>query len=137
MKVIGLDGKEHILNYIVHSSTRDSTSKYHAKARDLLKQIFPLHQIYEEVTLPGTKTGSTGKSLYADFFIPQLKIIVEVQGEQHYTYSSFYHKNKFEFIRAKNRDYAKKEFCGLNEITLVELPYSENEDEWRQRIVGR
>lgn len=137
MKVIGLDGKEHILNYIAHSSTRENVSQYHAQARLLLKELFPLYQIYEEVTLPGTKTGVNGKSLYADFFIPQLKIVIEVHGEQHYKFSPFYHKDKYDFVRAKARDVAKQEFCDLNNITLVELPYSESIDDWKQRIGSR
>jgi hypothetical protein len=137
MKVIGIDGNEHRFNFSHNSRIQSNPSKYHVLARELLKSLFPLDNIYEEVTLPGTKIGVKGKSLYADFFVPQQKLVVEVHGEQHYSFSSFFHKNKMEFYKAKNRDVIKKEFCIINSFSFVELPYTENEDEWKHRIECR
>lgn len=137
MKVIGLDGNEHNLNFIVNSSCRDKVSSYHQSARELIKTMFPMHRVYEEVTLPGSSTTTNKKALYADFFIPSLKIIIEVQGEQHYKFSAFFHKNKKDFYMALARDRDKKEYCQINDFTIVELPYTENIDEWRNRIESR
>lgn len=137
MRIIGIDGHEYKFNFSHNSRTSSNPSKYHSLARELLKSLFPLDNIYEEVSLPGTKVGVTGKTLYADFFIPQQKLVVEVQGEQHYSFIPFFHENKLEFYKSKARDEAKKEFCKINEFSIVELPYMENEDEWRTRINNR
>lgn len=137
MKVIGLDNKEYNLNFIVNSSSRENSSSYHKAARELIKSLFPMERIYEEVTLPGTSTKVNKKALYADFFLPSLKIIIEVQGEQHYKFNAFFHKNKKEFYLAQARDRDKREFCTINDFTIVELPYSENIDEWKHRIENR
>lgn len=137
MKVIGLDEKEYNLNFIVNSSVREKVSSYHQAARTLIKSMFPMERVYEEVTLPGTSTQVNKKALYADFFIPNLRIVIEVQGEQHYLFSPFFHNSKKDFYLSLARDRDKKEFCRINGFTLIELPYTENIDEWRQRISSR
>tara|TARA_R100001230_G_C5556573_1_gene82519 strand:- start:421 stop:552 length:132 start_codon:yes stop_codon:yes gene_type:complete len=38
------------------------------------------------------------------------------------------------FAKAKKRDREKLEWCELNGITVVELSYEEDEDEWRTRL---
>jgi very-short-patch-repair endonuclease len=83
------------------------------------------------VTIPGTRP-----SLYADFVLPTRKLMVEVHGQQHYEQIQFFH-DKREFAAAKRRDAQKKEWCNLNSFTLVELPYSEDVDEWRERVINR
>lgn len=133
MRVKGLDGKEHSL--ILVDRPKGSCSKNHEKARDLLKSIYPFDTIFEEITLSGSKTPKNGL-LYADFFIPKRKLIVEVQGEQHEQFNSFFYSNKLDFVKAKTRDKAKKEWCQINNFKLVELPHNESTDEWIKRIEG-
>ena len=99
MKVFGLDGREHNWN-LTKSKYRfgkKNCSKNHKKARSFLKNLFPHDIILEEVTLPGSVTTSRKKPLYADFFLPSQKLLVEVHGEQHYTYNNFFYKTKQEF----------------------------------------
>lgn len=135
MKVIGLNNKEYSWN--PHINNREGNkSQYHLKAKELLNEIFPFEHIYEEVELPGSKS-SLGKTLVADFCIPAEKLIIEVHGQQHYEYVSFFHPTKMDFIRGLVRDRNKKEWCKLNSVQLVVLKYSENIDEWRRKIVTR
>ena len=139
MKVLGLDGREHSWN-LTKSKYRfgkKKCSKNHKKARFVLKDLFPHDIILEEVTLPGSTTTARKKPLYADFFLPSQNLIIEVHGEQHYTYNNFFYKTKQEFYRAKARDRDKSRWFEINSITLITLSYLETEDEWRERIINR
>ena len=39
------------------------------------------------------------------------------------------------FLKHRKRDQQKKEWCEKNDIKYVELPYSESEEEWRDRLL--
>ena len=139
MKVLGLDGREHSWN-LTKSKYRfgkKKCSKNHKKARSVLKDLFPHDIILEEVTLPGSTSTSRKKPLYADFFLPSQKLMIEVHGAQHYTYNNFFYKTKQEFYRAKARDRDKEEWCDLNSINIVVLDHKATEDEWKQQINSR
>ena len=133
MNVAGLDGKTWKWNPSRSQASVDekNRSSLHKKARKLLKDIYPYDRILEEVTLPGTKTGSRKTLLYADLYVPNRDLIVEVHGEQHFKFNSFFHKDKMAFFKAKGRDNDKKAWCDLNHIRLNVLNYNESEDEWR------
>lgn len=132
MKITGLDGRYHKWNP-AQSAHPAVGSKYHQRARILLEELFPFDNIYEEVILPGS---GSAKDLIGDFVIPAKKLVIEVQGEQHYA-KTFFHKTKMDFNRAVLRDSAKRRWCELNGLILVELPFSETDDEWKSRIVNR
>lgn len=137
MKVLGINGKEYVWNltgYDVFNDDSRKRSKYHVKARAILKEIFHSYRILEEVKLPGSTLLHKKSVLYLDFYIPSIKLGVEVHGQQHYEFSPFFHKSKADFALAKARDEDKIEWCQLNDIDIITLKYSESEDEWRQRI---
>jgi hypothetical protein len=136
--VTGFDGKDHKFNYHKNKSrkSRSNKSSYHKEARDLISNLLGNYSVYEEVTLPGSKKLSRASLLYADFYIPELALIIEVHGEQHYNYSHFFHKNKYNFFKSKNRDKDKIEWCEINEIDVVILPYNERE-KWTQMITEK
>ena len=85
------------------------------------------------MTLPGSKRVGRSSLLNADFFIPELMLIVEVHGKQHYEYCSFFHSDKMDFLKSKKRDADKIEWCNLNNIKIVSLPYNK-ESEWKNLI---
>ena len=135
MKVTGFDGRDYDLSFKKHrynSRRTKNKSSHHLKAREVLREMFPYEQIYEEVTLPGSRTTTTG-ILYADFFLPTRYLLVEVHGKQHYEYNSFFHKTKLEFIKAKRRDKKKIEWCEINELDLIVLPF-DKESLWKTLI---
>lgn len=70
-----------------------------------------------------------GVGLVADFFIPDLKVLIEVHGEQHYKFVKRFHKTNGGFNASKKRDKMKQEWCELNDIIYVELPFDQK-DEW-------
>jgi predicted adenine nucleotide alpha hydrolase (AANH) superfamily ATPase len=86
-------------------------------------------QSLEEVTVHIRKN----QIAYLDFFVPLVKLCIEVHGEQHYKFTPFYHTNILAFAKAKKRDQEKKEWCEINNIKYVELPYNKTE-EWAEYV---
>ena len=133
MRIVGLDGKYHNWN-LKYKKPSSKCSKLHRRARNLLKKLFPFDTIYEEVILPGSRISRRLRVLRADFYIPGQNLLIEVHGQQHYKYSNKYHKTKMDFIESKSRDRDKEQWCKLNHIKFVELPYNENNTKWEKRI---
>lgn len=137
MKVVGINGKEYVWNltgYDVFNDDKRKRSKFHIRARGLLKELFNSYRILEEVKLPGSTELHRKSVLYLDFYIPSIKLAIEVHGQQHYEFCPFFHKSKADFLKGKARDEDKIVWCELNDIRLVTLKYTESDDEWRQRI---
>lgn len=131
MKVTGLDGKTYSWTFSGNMPDYDdekNRSSLHLLARNILKSIYPMDRILEEVSLPGSN------GLTADFWLPLRKTIVEVHGEQHYKYIPFFHNTVLNFYHSKRNDKNKAEWCSINNIFLIELPFNESEQQWRKRI---
>lgn len=137
MNVLGINGRSYVWNlskYDVFYDDKRKRSKYHLRARSLLKELFNSYRILEEVKLPGSTLPHRKSVLYLDFYIPSIKLAIEVHGEQHYEFNAFFHKSRADFLKSLARDDDKITWCELNDIKLVVLKYSESEDEWRKRI---
>lgn len=134
MKIKGLDDKEY--SWSLSSKPRGNASKHHLRARAVLKKIYPCDTISEELSLPGSRTKNNG-TLFADFYLNSRKMMVEVQGEQHESFSMHMHKgDKRNFFKGKLRDNTKYNWCLLNGITLICLPYNESDEQWIIRILS-
>jgi len=130
MKITGLDGKTYTWNLTNHVPYKDDNrprSQHHIRAKFLLTLEFPYDRILEEVPLPGC-------GLFADFYIPKRTLMIEVHGSQHYEFNSFFFKSKADFYKAQARDRQKANWANINNITYIELPHTESDDEWRARI---
>jgi hypothetical protein len=134
-RVIGFDKKEHLFNYAKNRVRKflNNKSSLHELARDIIKEMFPGLTVYEEVTLPGSKKLGRSSLLYADFFIPDAMLVIEVHGRQHYQYCSFFHNEKTDFLNAKKRDADKIEWCKMNDIKIAILPFNEK-NQWKNLI---
>ena len=137
MKVVGMNGREYRIDlkkYIVRGDDTKKRSSYHLRARDILRETFKGYSVLEEVKLPGSRNPSKKSALFLDFLIPSVMIGFEVHGKQHYEFCSFFHKTKAGFYGHKRRDAIKKEWCEINEVTLVEFSYLDSDEEWRDKI---
>ena len=137
MKVIGINGREYAWNltsYSVDANDKRKRSKFHVRARKLLKTIFHSYRILEEVKLPGSTESHRKGVLYLDFYIPQIMMAIEVHGQQHYDYTPFFHKNKADFALAQVKDDDKIRWCELNKIDIIVLRYSDTDEQWRDQI---
>jgi len=137
MRVLGFNGREYSWNLAKYNTSNMVTknrSKYHLKAREIISSIYHSYVVLEEVKLPGSVIAEKKSVLYFDFFLPNLRLAIEVHGQQHYEYTPFFHKNKAAFLQGLNRDEDKARWCELNDIELIVLKYSGAEDEWREQL---
>lgn len=135
MRVVDLDGNTHAWKIAGRTVDIDSRprSELHLRTRSLLKQLYPTIPILEEIPIP----INMGKTLHLDFYVPLTQLAIEVHGEQHYKFIPFFHGNRLKFIAAKRNDSFKAEWCQINDIRLVVLPYNETDEKWMERINGR
>lgn len=118
---------------IVAASDSRSRSKLHVEARKILYELFPTMRILEEVPIK----PRTINTQYLDFYISQIKIAVEVHGQQHYKFNSMFHASAQDFLHQKRKDADKKDWCEINNITYIELPYNKKVEEWKEIIQSR
>jgi hypothetical protein len=127
---VDLDGNEVSVSLAKFLIVKENKSSYHKAARQLLQEIFAPRKVLEEISL------KVPDQLFLDFFVPECRVAVEVQGAQHTTYTPHFHKDKMAFYKAQYRDKRKQQFLSLNNITVVELPHYESREQWRARILG-
>jgi hypothetical protein len=131
MQVVDLDGNISSWHITGNTSKANNINKssLHLLARDILKKIYPTMPILEEVTVNIKRS----EFVYLDFYIPMIKTCLEIHGEQHYKFVPFYHNNMMSFLKAQKRDRDKKQWCELNNINYIELPYDKTE-QWVEII---
>jgi hypothetical protein len=131
MRVVGLNGRSYPFpptGYMPTDDDKRKRSSLHIRAREILRRLYPMDRVLEEVPLPGSN------KLTADFYLPDRKILVECHGRQHYEFVKHFHGTKLRFIKARANDSRKVEWCEINDIKYIELPYNEDDDEWERRI---
>lgn len=60
-----------------------------------------------------------------DFYIPSLNIVIEVDGQQHFSYNKYFHKKREDYLEARERDRQKNSYCLAHHIKLYRIPYWE------------
>jgi len=80
---------------------------------------------------------TNGNAMELDCFNEELQLACEYQGEQHYRFIPYFHKNKDSFYNQKYRDELKKELCKKNNIYLIQVPYYENIDLFLQTEIDK
>lgn len=93
---------------------RKCASKGQRKLGEALLGMFPNIVIYTEVPCFGTK-------MRLDFFLPELRLCVEWDGEQHKEFNPFFHGTKKRFLAQKNRDVKKEEWCEVNGFRIIRV----------------
>ena len=66
----------------------------------------------------------TGEKLELDCYNEELKIAVEYNGEQHYTWPNFTNQTYQQFINQVRRDELKVKLCDRNGIYLIVVPHN-------------
>ena len=134
MEITDLDGNTQKWSLAGHIAKGqiERKSNLHLQARALIKECFPTMQILEEVGIPVRHANT----LFLDFYLPLLKLCIEVNGEQHYNFSAFFHGSRLNFMKHKRRDREKRDWCDINSIKVIELPYNENTEQWRDRLLN-
>jgi hypothetical protein len=97
-----------------------STSKLQRRVSELLSIHLGQFTIRENIR-PDWLLGPNGERLELDFYIEELGIAIEVQGQQHYVYVPYFHGDYDGFRRRLILDRTKKEICEEFDIRLVEI----------------
>ena len=130
MKVYDFNGQEYNFppsGYMPGGDDTRPRSDLHIRARNLLRSMYPTRRILEEVPLPGIR-------VFADFYVPHSCAVIEVHGEQHYKYTPFFHGSRFGYATSKANDKLKQEWCEINDISYIVLPFDKDENDWRRII---
>ncbi len=97
-----------------------ATSKLQIEVGDLLDRELPQYRIRENYR-PDWLLSSNMTKLEIDFFIEDLKIGIEVQGEQHYKFVPFFHKTQENYEKRRQYDVEKTDLCSGNGVKLYEV----------------
>lgn len=112
-----------------HGCPKCSESKGEAQITQWLEQ----HKIVNTPQKRFPDCYST-RSLPFDFYIPELKVCIEYQGEQHYRPVNFGGISDEEaydnFLKTQYHDEIKRNYCVANDIKLICVPYWEDVDEY-------
>lgn len=93
-------------------------STYSDKIEKLFKKCFPSYRLTKEKYVFYQNTR-----LLFDFFIPEMRLLIEVQGQQHYSFNSFFHKDKKDLDNQKFHDVLKEDWAASNGYSLLCLKY--------------
>lgn len=112
----------------VHSLKRSNTSscgclvsKGEEKIKNILKELnifFVTQYAFENCINP-----SSGAKLKFDFYLPDLNLLIEYDGAQHYIVSGKWNDTAEELQERQKRDRIKDKFCLLNGYQLIRIPY--------------
>lgn len=88
---------------------------------NITKKLFPHLTITKEkyIKYKGTR-------LFFDFYIRELSLYIEIQGQQHYGFNNFFHNSCDDFKAQKLRDNLKIQYIQENEgIRLIRVRYDD------------
>lgn len=79
----------------------------------------------------------SGRWLELDFYIPELKIAIEVQGKQHYEHIPFFHPTEEDFKARQESDALKRLACAKEGVYLYEVFDEQSADSAIQQITKK
>lgn len=71
----------------------------------------------------------TEQNLELDLYNEELKLAVEFNGEQHYKYTPYFHRNKEAYYCGRYRDDMKRRLCDKEGVILISVSYKEKDVE--------
>jgi hypothetical protein len=110
-----------------------STSKLQEYTAQRLNCNLPNLEIFENYR-PSWLQNPEGTILELDFYIPELRLAIEVQGRQHYVFSPPFHEDYNDFLSQQRRDEVKRVTCAIENIRLVEVESKEEVDNFVENL---
>ncbi len=116
--------EEHTLlkkHFTLKKQRQKRVNKTEEMCRTLLKKIY--NKPFPTIRPDFLRSPRTKKNLELDCYNKELRIALEYNGPQHYTYTPHFHKNKKNFYSQVHRDDWKRKRCRELGIRLIEVPY--------------
>jgi hypothetical protein len=99
-------------------------SKLEDQVKTMLMEITP-GRAWISIRPNWLKNPRTGRNMELDLYNDELKIAVEVQGQQHYEYCPKWHPGGLkDFEDLKYRDEMKEYLCASRGVRLIKVPYT-------------
>ncbi len=95
-------------------------SKLSDEVYDKFKKWYPHFTIRKEHYV-----NYKGSRLFFDFFVKELNLLVECQGEQHYKFNKHFHGDRAAFLDSKARDNLKIEYAEEYRMALMTIRYDD------------
>lgn len=89
-------------------------SKLSDEVHDKFREWYPHFTIRKEHYV-----NYKGSRLFFDFFIKELNLLIECQGQQHYEFNKHFHGDRAVFLDSKARDNLKIEYAEENRMALM------------------
>jgi len=114
---------------------RKKDSSGELECRRVLEQIFKVPFGKARPNFLSNPVTGGNFNLELDCYNPELNLAVEYNGQQHYKFIPFFHKNKEAFQNQKYRDELKRRMCKENMITLIEIPYTVKTENIKKNLI--
>lgn len=110
-------------------------SKGEAECRRVLENIFNVE--FPNVRPHFMRNAVTGENLELDMYNKSLNLACEYNGQQHYKFNKWMHKNSSNFQNQKYRDIMKRDLCKKYGINLIEVPYTVKINDIESFLINR
>jgi hypothetical protein len=98
--------------------------KTETRVGQILKELFPGDgRVLSQYPIPCSLDVRPLGKIYVDFYIPELNLLIEYHGIQHYIFPNFFHKTLEKFEYQIKRDSWLRAYCSKQEINLLEISY--------------
>lgn len=116
-----------------HTQGRGCWQCRHSRGEATIAKILSKHGIgYEQEHSFNDLKSERGRPLRFDFRLDN-GVLIEYDGQQHFEESTGYYKGKLEKIQS--RDKQKTEYCEINGLTLLRIPYTMDSIEIEKQIM--
>jgi hypothetical protein len=114
-----------------------SHKKRGLKNEELCRSIFEsiFNKPFPSIRPNFLKNPLTKKNLELDGYNEELKLAFEYNGIQHYKFNEKFHRSEKDLIDQQRRDKLKQELCDKNNVTLITVPYTVNENKMKPYIL--
>lgn len=101
----------------------------------ILKQLYPTSDIKINEYYNWIRNPYTRHPLQLDFYLPEHRLAIEVDGNQHNTFTPAFHKTIDDYIKSVMRDSAKNAILSHHNIKLVRISYNDLNEESIKKLL--
>lgn len=119
------------LKYIRGSSLKSGNTKSCGTCSHDSQGIIKIKKILKENNIPYISEKSFNNFYYQESKKPikfdlyvNNEYIIEFDGKQHFSYDKTGWNNKVQFLKTKERDEMRNNYCKINNIPLIRIPYT-------------